>query len=102
MKLRNRNRNEKGDIMKNETTQEPMGDVWKFETGDQDIAAEELNIIIGAAIDRHSTSARNYLKRLWRGDSWNTIKTRAMTEGSIWYVWYMDGVNQHLCNMRAS
>lgn len=79
-----------------------MNDVWKLETADQDTASEDLNIIADAAMKFSGTAARNYLKRLWPRESWQAIKAKLMTEGSTWYVWYMDGVNQHLCNMRAA
>ena len=38
-----------------------------------------------------SVSSRNFLKGLY-GDSWETIKERMETEGSVWYVWYIGGV----------
>ncbi len=71
-----------------------MSDVWKLETTEQDWASEEINFLYDEA-RRGGVAARNYLKKLY-GDSWDTIKERMNTEGSTWYVWYMDGVNQFL------
>ena len=73
-----------------------MTDVWQLENQEQIAASEDLNIIIELAL-AGNRKFQNYLKRLW-GDSWQTIKERINTEGSVWYVWYMDGVNQHIAN----
>jgi len=77
-----------------------MIDVWQLENGQQIVASEDLNVIIEEALAGNRKS-QNYLKRLW-GDSWQTIKERVNTEGSVWYVWYMDGVNQHIFNKSNS
>ena len=69
-----------------------MNNVWKLETPDQDNASDIINWLYDQARHGNSTSARNKLKKLY-GDSWETIKERMETEGSVWYVWYMDGVN---------
>jgi len=44
-------------------------------------------------------SQRAYLRKLWDGESWQDIKRKLLTEGSVWYVWWMDGVRQHLSNL---
>jgi hypothetical protein len=74
-------------------------DVWKLETPAQDMAEDDLSFIATLALDKHSTWARNYLKHIWDDCSWQTIKERLYSEGSTWYVWYMDGVNHHLCHL---
>tara|TARA_Y100000296_G_C5033448_1_gene186052 strand:+ start:113 stop:367 length:255 start_codon:yes stop_codon:yes gene_type:complete len=78
---------------------EQLTDVWKLESEDQDWASEDLNHIIDKALKFEGVSERAYLRKLWDGESWQSIKERASTEGSVWYVWYMDGVNQHLRNL---
>jgi aspartyl aminopeptidase len=70
-----------------------MDDVWKLETPEQDEAIDYINFLYHQATEYRSVSARNFLKRLYE-DSWETIKERMEAEGSIWYVWYMDGVNK--------
>jgi len=60
-------------------------------------ARDDLNRIIELALTGKRKS-QNYLKKLWNND-WQTIKERINTGGSAWYVWYMDGINQHLINM---
>ena len=74
-----------------------MDDVWTLETPAEDIAGEELGIIAQWATS-NSTHYRNYLKSLWPECSWETIKERLNAEGATWYVWWMDGVRQHLAN----
>jgi hypothetical protein len=70
-----------------------MDDVWKLETPEQDEAIDYINFLYHQATEYRSASARNFLKKLYE-DSWETIKERMEAEGSIWYVWYMDGVNK--------
>ena len=77
-----------------------MSDVWTLETGDEEYASDSLNTIIDEARTFKGTGARNYLRKLWDGESWQSIKAKADTEGSCWYVWYMDGVRQHLMNLK--
>lgn len=71
-----------------------MGDVWKLETKEQDLASDYINTTFEDAVNG-SVSKRNWLKKLY-GNDWETIKERMNTEGSVWYVWYMDGVNKLL------
>lgn len=73
-----------------------MDTVWQLENEQQIAASEDLNIIIELAL-ASNRKAQNYLKKLW-GDTWQTIKERVQVEGSCWYVWYLDGVNQHIIN----
>ena len=81
-----------------------MDNIWKLESEEQDAAADNLNIIIETALEGKATfgsptrACQDYLKTLW-SDTWQTIKERLNIEGSCWYVWYMDGVNQHLQNL---
>lgn len=75
-----------------------MADVWQLENDQQIAASEDLSIIAKGAVTKHHRIAQNYLKTLWPECSWKTIKERLVTEGSVWYVWWMDGVNQHILN----
>ena len=66
---------------------------------DEEFASEHLNSIIDKALKFSGTAERNYLKKLWEGESWQRIKSKLRTEGSVWYVWFMDRVRQHLQNI---
>jgi len=70
--------------------------VWKLETASEDVASEELNRVITMALKGHQPAIQCLLK-VWRGDTWQTIKERVQVEGSCWYVWYMDGVHNLMC-----
>lgn len=72
------------------------GDVWSFETDAEEMAAEELSSVCNQALEGNSF-AQNYLTNLWDGESWESIKEKLLTEGSVWYVWWMDGVSAYLC-----
>ncbi len=78
---------------------EILSDVWKLEDADQDYASDDLSLIVEEAMKFTGTASRNYLKTLWQGESWQRIKAKLQTEGSVWYVWWMDGVNTHLNNL---
>lgn len=77
---------------------EPIGDVWNLNNSDQDFASDDLGRIVEHAI-KGNASARKYLRKLWDNESWESIKKKAMTEGSAWIVWWQDGVNAHMRNM---
>lgn len=74
-----------------------MEDIIKLETDEQEVACNIVNMIYEKAIKQGGTKQRNILKKCY-GDSWDTIKERMETEGSCWYVWYMDGVNNFIIN----
>jgi len=84
---------------------EQLSDVWKLETGDVEVASEDLNLIIDNAMGRIKNSFGNrmqlikYLRTLWDNESWESIKRKLNTKGSVWVVWYIDGVNQHIRNL---
>ena len=73
-----------------------MNDIIKLETGQQDIASDAINHLYTQATEHRAVYARNVIKQCYEGDSWDTIKNRMNTEGSCWYVWYMDGVNRYI------
>lgn len=74
-------------------------DVWTLETADEEFASHDLNYMVDKALTFQGVSERAYLRKLWDGESWKSIKQKLLTEGSVWYVWYMDGVRQHLVNI---
>lgn len=73
-------------------------DVWQFESKAEVVAAQDLNIIITQATEGNR-KAQNYLRKLWGSESWQSIKSKLAVEGSVWYVWYMDGVRKHLMSV---
>lgn len=75
---------------------EQLTDVWTLETPTEEIASDSLNSIAEQAYNSDRKS-QNYLKKLWN-KSWQSIKAKLEVEGSAWYVWWMDGVRQHLLN----
>ncbi len=77
-----------------------MDSTWCLEDSSQIVASDDLSMIVQRAI-KGNRAYQNYLKKLWPECNWQTIKERVMAEGSIWYVFWMDGVNQHLANNQA-
>jgi uncharacterized Zn finger protein (UPF0148 family) len=43
--------------------------------------------------------AQKFLMDLW-GESWEEIKEKLETEGSVWYVWWMDGVHKFMAQTK--
>ena len=76
-----------------------MNDVWVLESNQEQYASDDLNFVIEEAFKFRGTGQRFYLRKLWDGESWQSIKKKLLAEGSVWYVWYMDGVRQHLNNL---
>ena len=79
--------------------EDAMSDVWCLEKQEQEDAIIDLTFIVEAAMKFRGVSERAYLRGLWDGERWKSIKDKLQTEGSAWYVWWMDGVNQHLRNV---
>jgi len=83
-------RNMENDILHTQ----PLGDVWSLESEIEETASKIIrNKYDNALLGR--TRARNILKSCFESD-WQTIKERFETEGSVWYVWYMDGVRKFI------
>lgn len=68
-------------------------DVWTLETPGEDEAANTMEPIIDSALSGNESS-QEYLRMLWDNESWASIKAKLETEGSTWYVWWMDGVRK--------
>ena len=71
-----------------------LSNVWELENPDEQAACDCINYLYEQA-RKGKVSARNILKKCF-ADKWDTIKERMEAEGSIWYVWYMDGVRNYL------
>ena len=48
------------------------------------------------AMCHHSDNERKAIRRLWGNESWKSIMRKFQTEGSVWYVWWMDGVHAYM------
>jgi len=87
-------------------TQEPLeeveevGDVWDFETTEEDLYAELLNELCTKAIEG-DIDLQRYLTGIF-GGNWESVKAKLLTEGSVWYVWWKDGLNKFIELQKAS
>lgn len=69
-----------------------MDDVWKLESSQEDLGSDLLdNMYVQPAL-KGDRNAQSFLVRLWK-EKWSSIKNKLETEGSVWYVWWMDGVH---------
>jgi hypothetical protein len=70
--------------------------IWKLESQKQDMYAYLLSEKILAAMGSHMANERKAIRRLWGNEKWASIVKKFQTEGSVWYAWWMDGVNAFL------
>lgn len=78
--------------------QEEIGDVWKLETPEEEEAVMQLNLVIEHAFGdppEDVALAQEYLEEVFE-ESWERVKEKLETEGSVWYVWFMDGVHKFM------
>ena len=75
------------------TIQKEMSDVWTLETDKEKKYSDYLTMICQTAMDGNK-KAQNYLRKIWDNETWQSIKEKLETEGSVWYVWFMDGVSK--------
>lgn len=68
-----------------------MESIRRLNSANEDLVAIAENALNGV------DNSIEYLVILWE-EPWEFIKDKLMNEGSQWYCWWMDGVNQHLVN----
>jgi len=66
--------------------------VIQLEIPDEQVFSDVLSSIANDALEGDRREQR-FLMKLWDED-WNSIKEKLETEGSVWYVWWMDGVRE--------
>ena len=70
--------------------------VIKLETQEEDYASDRLGTFIQQMIDHPHEGGIKYIRALWDNESWESIQEKFATEGSVWYVWWADGVRAYL------
>jgi len=68
-----------------------MSDVIKLETPNEDVFSDILNVLCEQALNGNKKE-QDFLEKHIFFEKWNTIQSKLETEGSTWYVWWMDGV----------
>ena len=76
-----------------ELKKEAQGDVWELGTPEEKEALDELDMISQRALGGDE-NAQLFLREIWDDEDWDSIKEKLETEGSVWYVWWMDGVRK--------
>jgi hypothetical protein len=66
--------------------------VWVLETDQEEAYSYILSERIYAAMGSHDPNERKSIRLLWGNEKWKSIIKKFQTEGSVWYVWWMDGV----------
>lgn len=73
---------------------EPIGDVWKFTTTEQDYYSDILSCCIESAMAGDGATKECLISIL--EEPWETIVSRSQDEGSTWVVWWEDCVNKYM------
>jgi hypothetical protein len=68
------------------------GDVWQLESAKEMQASDYLSSIANQALAGDKAAQRFLSQNIFKAD-WKSIKPKLETEGSTWYVWWMDGVH---------
>jgi hypothetical protein len=69
-----------------------QSDVWVLENAEETYAINYINRLYDAA-KKGNEMAQAMLMVFYDPSDWEEIQKRMETEGSVWYVWYMDGVH---------
>ena len=70
-------------------------DIWILESNLERAASDALNVMYVVPALKGDRSAQQYLSRLWE-ERWSSVKEKLETEGSGWYVWWMDGIREFI------
>jgi hypothetical protein len=70
--------------------------IWMLESQAEESYSYSLSEWIQEVIDNPSDDAIASIRTLWDNESWESIVSRFNTEGSVWYVWWMDGVRTYM------
>ena len=62
----------------------------------EDVAflSDELSNLINQAIKDKDAGLINFIRSLWDDESWKSIQEKFNTEGSVWVVWWYDGLRK--------
>jgi hypothetical protein len=73
----------------------PNGDIIELENEAQHFYSDLLGALVNHAREHGEDQPElvSYLRGIWDGESWESILKKCDTEGSVWYVWWMDGVS---------
>lgn len=85
-------------IYKSAQNQESMGDVLELKSEEEKMVSDMLSKITDKALEGN-IEQQQFLSNLWNGESWDSIKSKVLAEGSTWYVWWMDGVRKFKSQM---
>ena len=59
-------------------------------------ACYELSSLIHHCLLTGERNLKRRLRHLWDNESWESIVEKFQTEGSVWYVWWQDGVRMYM------
>lgn len=73
----------------------PTGSIICLESQDEEYYSWSLRTWIDATIESGDEVSKKAICTLWDGEEWDSIVEKANVEGSVWYVWWMDGVRTY-------
>lgn len=84
-----------------EHEQFPYGSVIQLESEELEAAGYILMQNIELADKTKDPDAIAEIRALWDDEPWEDIVGKARVEGSMWYVWWMDGVRAFLNHLKS-
>lgn len=78
----------------------PRGSIIQLESAEFEDAAYILMQNIELAEKTKDPEVIAEIRALWDGEEWDDIVEKARCEGSVWYVWWSDGVRAFLSSGR--
>ncbi len=70
--------------------------IIKLETQHEEFASNDLSKYIQDAMNTGNKKKIVFIRSLWDNEPWASIVKKVNTEGSTWYVWWMDGVRKFM------
>ena len=69
--------------------------IIKLETDEEDFYSFELSTFIQKTINDNNKDDINFIRQFWDNENWESIVRKYNTEGSVYYVWWMEGVRAY-------
>ena len=70
--------------------------IINLESSGEETCSYLLSRWIQETVASKDPNEKRKIRRLWGNEKWKSIMRKVETEGSVWYVWWMDGVHAYM------
>lgn len=60
-----------------------------------DGVSERFSNLIEEAIETNDRATITQIRKCWDNEPWDSIVSKFNAEGSVWYVWWTDGISEY-------